>query len=140
MFLKFQLEIYQWLVPMVAMFFIYRIIKQFRANKRILVGTLIWSTFWVVVSLLAIFPDLISFSIAETLGIKSNINAVIFSWLGFLFVMIYYQSATIERLEKQMTELVRKVALEKQEKIDNERKLVVKKPDHKKGKSKSKTY
>ena len=140
MFLKFQLEIYQWLVPMVAMFFIYRIIKQFRANKRILVGTLIWSTFWVVVSLLAIFPDLISFSIAETLGIKSNINAVIFSWLGFLFVMIYYQSATIERLEKQMTELVRKVALEKQEKIDNERKLIVKKPNLKKGKSKSKTY
>lgn len=125
---------------MVAMFFIYRIIKQFRANKRILVGTLIWSTFWVVVSLLAIFPDLISFSIAETLGIKSNINAVIFSWLGFLFVMIYYQSATIERLEKQMTELVRKVALEKQEKIDNERKLIVKKPNLKKGKSKSKTY
>jgi len=45
-----------------------------------------------------------------------NINAVIFVALGFLFLMTYYQSSTIERLEKQMTELVRKIALEKQEK------------------------
>jgi len=68
-------------------------------------------------------PDAISFSIAESLGLKSNINAVIFVWLGFLFVMTYYQSTTIERLEKQMTELIRKVALEKQAKLDLEQEL-----------------
>ena len=81
-------------------------------------------------SALAMFPDLISLSIAESLGIKSNINAVIFAWLGFLFIITYYQSSTIEKLEKQMTELVRKVALEKQEKLEKlekERKLIVKK-------------
>ncbi len=68
-------------------------------------------------------PDWISFSIAESLGLRSNINAVIFVWLGFLFIMTYYQSSTIERLEKQMTELVRKVAIEKQSKLDLERQL-----------------
>ncbi len=68
-------------------------------------------------------PDTISFSIAESLGLKSNINAVIFVWLGFLFIMTYYQSSTIERLERQMTELVRKVALEKQAKLDLQKKL-----------------
>lgn len=68
-------------------------------------------------------PDAISFSIAESLGLKSNINAVIFVWLGFLFIMTYYQSTTIERLEKQMTELIRKVALEKQAKLDVEKEL-----------------
>ena len=68
-------------------------------------------------------PDPISFSIAESLGLKSNINAVIFVWLGFLFIMTYYQSSTIERLERQVTELVRKVALEKQGKQDLEKEL-----------------
>ena len=34
--------------------------------------------------------------------------------------MTYYQSSTIERLEQQMTELVRKVALEKQSLLDLE--------------------
>lgn len=123
MFLKFQIEIYQWLVPLVALFFVYRIVSQFRANRRLLLGTVIWVSFWVILSLLAMLPDAISFSIAESLGLKSNINAVIFVWLGFLFIMTYYQSSTIERLERQMTELVRKVALEKQAKIDLQKEL-----------------
>ncbi len=123
MFLKFQIEIYQWLVPLIAIFFIWRIISQFRANRRLLIGTVIWVSFWVILGLLAMLPDPISFSIAESLGLKSNINAVIFVWLGFLFIMTYYQSSTIERLERQVTELVRKVALEKQGKQDLEKEL-----------------
>lgn len=123
MFLKFQIEIYQWLVPLVAVFFIWRIISQFRANRRLLLGTVIWVGFWVILSLLAMLPDAISFSIADSLGLKSNINAVIFVWLGFLFIMTYYQSSTIERLERQMTELVRKVALEKQNLMDLEKEI-----------------
>jgi len=86
-------------------------------------GTIIWVSFWIILSLLAMLPDTISFSIAESLGLKSNINAVIFVWLGFLFIMTYYQSSTIERLERQMTELIRKVALDKQEKLDLQKKL-----------------
>ena len=108
---------------MIALFFIWRIISQFRANRRLLLGTIIWVSFWTILALLAMLPDWISFSIAESLGLRSNINAVIFVWLGFLFIMTYYQSSTIERLEKQMTELVRKVALEKQSKLDLERQL-----------------
>lgn len=121
MFLKFQIEIYQWLVPLIAMFFMYRILVQFKNNRRLLVGTILWMAFWVIISLLAIIPDLVSFSIAETLGFESNINAVIFVALGFLFLMTYYQSSTIERLEKQMTEMIRKIALEKQEKIEKQK-------------------
>lgn len=96
----------------------YRIIVQFKNNKRLLTGSILWISFWIVISILAIIPDLVSFSIAETLGFKSNINAVIFVALGFLFVMTYYQSSTIERLEKQITELIRKLAIEKQEEKD----------------------
>lgn len=118
MLLKFQIEIYQWLVPLIALFFMYRILVQFKNSKRLLVGTILWMAFWIIISLLAIIPDLVSFSIAETLGFKSNINAVIFVALGFLFLMTYYQSSTIERLEKQMTDLIRKIALEKQEEIE----------------------
>ena len=119
--MKFQIEIYQWLVPLIALFFMYRIFVQFRNNKRLLTGTILWIVFWITISILAIIPDLVSFSIAETLGFKSNINAVIFVALGFLFLMTYYQSSTIERLEKQITDLVRKIALEKQDQLDSEK-------------------
>ncbi len=63
-------------------------------------------------------PDFISESLAKSLGFASNINAVIFVALGFLFMMTYYQSSTIDGLEKKMTELVRNIALEKQKEID----------------------
>ena len=116
-------EFYQWLVPIIALFFIYRIIVQFKANKRLLLGTLLWIGFWILIAMLSVFPDFISFGIAEYLGFKDHINAVIFVALGFLFLMTYYQSSTIEGLEKQMTELVRKIALEKQEELEKQRRI-----------------
>jgi len=71
-----------------------------------------------MIIILSVVPDYFSNSIAQSLGFRSNINAVIFVALGFLFVMTYNLSSTIERLEKQITNLVRSVALEKQEKKD----------------------
>ncbi len=120
MILKIQLEIYQWLVPLIAIFFMYRIIAQFRANKRLLFGTVIWLLFWIVITVLAIFPDLISFSVAEALGFKSHINAIIFVALGFLFLLVFYLSSSMDRMDRQITELVRRIALENQEKKESE--------------------
>jgi len=119
--LAFQINIYQWLVPLIAIFFIYRIFTQFRRGHRLVFSTIVWIGFWLTLSLLAIIPDLVSFSIAESLGFKDNVNAVIFVLLGFLFLMTYYLSSMLEKLEKQMTELVRKIALDTQ-KFHDERK------------------
>jgi len=115
------MQFYQWLVPILSLFFIYRLISQYKNNKRLLVGTLLWVFFWVVVALLGIFPDIISFGIADYLGFKDNINAVIFVALGFLFLMTYYQSSTIENLENQLTNLVRKMAMDKQKELEEQK-------------------
>lgn len=92
--------------------------------------------------MLCIIPHAFSTSLAGSLGFKNNINAVIFVALGFLFLIVYNQSSTIESLEKQITALVRKTALEKQEIKDLHKQLdkkLVKMPKTKtKSKSKSK--
>ncbi len=75
---------------------------------------MIWLLFWVTISILAIVPDLVSTNIADLLGFKSNINAVIFVALGFLYLFMFYITAIVEKLEKQMTEVVRELALENQ--------------------------
>ena len=108
------MEFYQWLVPIVSLYFSIRIIRQFRQRKRLLGSTVIWVLFWITVSILAIVPDLVSFNVAKLLGFKSNINAVIFVALGFLFVFMFYLTAIVEKLEKQFTELVRQLAIENQ--------------------------
>lgn len=124
------MNIYQWLVPLISLFFIYRLITQFKANKRLLIGTFLWVAFWVMVAFLSVFPDFVSTNLSKWFGFKDHINAVIFVALGFLFLITYHQSATIESLEKQMTELIRKMALEKQKTIDIEKKKKSNKDSH----------
>jgi len=109
-----QLEIYQWLVPLISIFFITRTILQFYRKRRTVSSTIIWIIFWGTLILLAIIPNELSVKLAQVLGIKSNINAIFFVALGLIFLFIFYLSAIVEKLEIQLTELVRKQAIDKQ--------------------------
>ncbi len=110
-----QIEIYQWLVPIIGVYFIIRTFRQYTRKKRSVRNAIIWMIFWSGAILLAIIPNEISFKIADLFGIKSNVNAIIFAALGALFVFVFYLSSTIEKLEGQVTDLVRRIALEQQE-------------------------
>lgn len=112
-------ELYQWLIPLLGGLYIMRILYQYYRKKRSMRSTIIWLIFWVTVIILAVVPNEFSFKIAHLLGFKSNVNAVIFVALGLLFLFIYYLSTTLESLENRLTELTRKIALEKREKEDN---------------------
>ncbi len=109
------MEFYQWLVPLLAIYYSVRIVRQYFAKKRLLRSTLIWIVFWVLLSIFCITPHELSTDLANLLGFKDNINAVIFIGLGLLFLFNMFFTASIERLEKQMTEVVRKLAIENQE-------------------------
>jgi hypothetical protein len=108
-----QLEIYQWLGPLIAVLFIYRTIRQYQLHHRSLRGTIIWISFWVVLIVLAVLPDTLSQRIAAALGFKSNINAVIFTGMGFLFLIVFYLSDALHNMERKVTELVRELAIER---------------------------
>lgn len=109
-------RIFQWLVPLIGVFFISRTIYQYLHNKRSASSTLIWFVFWIAVMLLAVMPDVVTNKLAKILGFASNITAIIFVAIGLLFIFVFYLSSTIEKLETQMTELVRQLALEEAEK------------------------
>jgi len=109
------LEFYQWLVPLLAVYYSVRIVRQYLGKKRLLRSTVIWLIFWVLLSIFCITPHEISTDLANLLGFKDNINAVIFIGLGLLFLFNMFFTASIERLEKQMTEIIRKLAIENQE-------------------------
>jgi len=110
--MKWQLEVYQWLVPLIAIYFIVRTFKQYKAGKYSPRNSFIWVVFWIFIALLALLPDTIPNSIARALGFKDHINAIIFVALALLFIMVFYLSAAVNRIENKMTELVRKIALE----------------------------
>ena len=107
----YDLKLYQWLVPALAIFYIVRTIRQYTKGKYSPRNTIIWITFWVSVALLGIMPNEIANSLAEGLGFRDRPNAIIFVALGALFLMVFYLSAALNRVENQLTDLVRGLAL-----------------------------
>ncbi len=120
MILLAQLEIYQWLAPIIGIFFIYRTVVQYMKRKRTLVAMVVWVLFWVSITLMAIIPNPVSMKIASILGFRSNVTAVIFVSIALLFLFVFYLSSTIEKLEHQMTDLVRKIAIDEKAKLDKQ--------------------
>ena len=106
------MEFYQWLVPCLAVFYIVRGYILYKNRKRLIQSTLFWFVFWIMATLLAIIPNKVSTSIANLLGFADNVNAVIFVALGFLFLFVNWLTYVVEKLERQITELVRNIALE----------------------------
>ena len=117
-------NVYQWVVPLIALFYVVRLVNQYKVKKRLIKGTIFWFIFWVSISILAIIPDNISVGLAKVLGFKDNVNAIIFVGVFFQFLFLYYLSNTVERLERKVTDLVRKIAIEQSLAEEQKKELV----------------
>ena len=117
-------NVYQWVVPLIALFYVVRLVNQYKVKKRLIKGTIFWFIFWVSISILAIIPDNISIGLAKVLGFKDNVNAIIFVGVFFQFLFLYYLSNTVERLERKVTDLVRKIAIEQSLAAEEKKELV----------------
>lgn len=107
-----QFEVYQLIGPIISLFFIVRLSRQYFRNEKRMVTVLIWMIFWVGVAVLAIIPNPVTVKLAELLGFRSNVTAIIFVSLAVLFLLVFYQSSQITKLEAQLTNLVRQIAKE----------------------------
>jgi hypothetical protein len=86
-------------------------IRQYLSGKNTLFEVVSWCCIWVFIIAVAIVPDIITVYLAKSLGIKSNINAIVFLSLGILFFLQYNLFLTIKRQNKTITDLVKKIAL-----------------------------
>ncbi len=110
------METYQILVPIVALAFWAYTIFQFIKGRSSIVELLFWSLFWLLTIALALFPDSITDRLARWLGMKSNINALVFLALGILFFLQFRLYFLVKRQNSIISELVRKLALKEDEK------------------------
>jgi len=108
------------IAPLIAIYYIVTIIKELRLRRKFILSSGIWMMFWVVITVLAIAPDAVSGKIARFFGFRSNVSAALFMVSGFLVVICFYLSSRVVQLERQLTQLVRKLALSEREKEDQE--------------------
>ncbi|MEM6397374.1 MAG: DUF2304 domain-containing protein [Bacteroidota bacterium] len=106
-----EIRLFQFLIPVIGLLFVATQIARQAKGKATLGETVLVSVFWLSVSAVAIFPDRISNFFADLLGIKDNVNAVLF--LGILTVL-YFQFLLYNRYksqQRQLTKLTRLIAL-----------------------------
>ena len=110
-------HIYQIIVVGVSVFMIFQGAKNFIQGKsgqtflKVLVRIMVWGG----MSIIAMFPGATNI-LAEVVGLKGNINAVILSGFLLIFLMIFKLLSAIERLEQGLSEVTRKDALKEIEK------------------------
>jgi small membrane protein len=69
----------------------------------------IWVFFWCLVLFFVWFPEFM-LRIAELLGVGRGVDVLIYVSLIFLFYLVFNQNSKIDKLNKEITKLVRVIA------------------------------
>lgn len=95
------------LVSIVAVLYAWNLaLKQ----KKTLWEAFLWTLFWGFVALIALQPSVLSYLSAVT-GIADQENAVVVTFMGILFFMVFYLVIRLEELEQRHAKVVRALAL-----------------------------
>ncbi|MEP0265773.1 DUF2304 domain-containing protein [Dokdonia sp.] len=102
---------FQILVPILAAIFIlWQLWKIYRFKAK-------WKAIWpgilvaFFISIIALFPDVTTNWLAKTLDFKSNVNAIIFVLIGFLFGAVIILYDLYKRQQKIITKLTIELSL-----------------------------
>lgn len=110
--LPFDLRLYQIVVVAIAVVMIYQGVSGFVRGEtgKTFLKLLTRIAVWGGMAAISLFPSL-SGHLARLIGIQGNVNAAILIGFLLVFSIIFKLLAAIERLERQITELLRKEAL-----------------------------
>jgi hypothetical protein len=94
-----------------ALFALAIVVSRFRKRGLGLLEFLVWFSFWSAVGVVGIVPD-ITYRFAALLGVGRGVDAVSYVTLLMLCYLAFRQRITVRNLEQQVTQLVRKLALQ----------------------------
>lgn len=101
----------QVLVVGFALFALALAVSRFRKRSIGLLEFLVWFSFWSAVGVVGVVPD-ITYRFAALLGVGRGVDAVSYVTLLMLCYLAFRQRIASRNLEQQLTQLVRRLALE----------------------------
>ncbi len=114
------ISIYQIILGTISIFFLVqrslRFIRKERGQSlfKLLATIIIWGSIFIF----SFFPN-IAHTISRNLGLGENLNTLIFSGFVFVFLLIFKLLDQIEKLERNISEIVRKEALRELNNLKN---------------------
>ncbi len=70
----------------------------------------LWTFFWGIIAFIAIFPNFLTYLSIAT-GIRDQENAVLVTFVGILFFIVFSLVVRIEELEQRYVKVIRALAL-----------------------------
>lgn len=101
---------------LLIIFFLFALIKvigRFRAGDLTKMGLVLWSLFWLIAAVVALLPNSTAY-LAKLVGIGRGADLVVYVSLVGIFFIIFRLMVKIEMLNKDITKLTRKIALQDQ--------------------------
>ena len=111
--------LYALIVPIISIIAIIWFIGRYLNNKNSLSTVILWSIFWIFVSLFAIFPEF-SNSFARIFGITRGLDFVIILVFVVLFYTILKLYFVIDKMQNNLNKVVKEVALKNEITLDDE--------------------
>lgn len=109
------MSVIQFLIVAFSVFAIARTFRQFRKGKLTLAFLFLWIFFWVIVGVVVVLPQTTD-TLARFVGVGRGVDAIMYVSIIALFYMVFRLLVRIEEVEREITKLVRTLAIEESEK------------------------
>ena len=100
----------QLLIIGLAVLLLFRTIAGFKKKKTSLGTFIFWLGLWLAIIASAILPQITDF-LSEILGVGRGVDVAIYFSIILLFFLVYKIMVRLERIEYEITEIVRHLAL-----------------------------
>jgi len=107
------MQIIQLLLIVFALFALSRAFLRFKDNALSIRDFIFWLVLWIGVITIGFLPGVVT-KASEILGIGRGVDMVLYLGMVVLFYMIFRLYVKIENQEKDITSVVRKIAIEKE--------------------------
>ena len=104
------MQIIQVIIIIFALFALSRVFLRFKDNKLTKNEFMFWVFVWLAVIIIAIIPS-ITTALSQQLGIGRGMDLIVYISIIVLFYLIFRVYVKTEHIEKEITMVVRKVAL-----------------------------
>jgi len=100
----------QYLLSFLILLIIYRVVIKWKQGILTSRDLIFWTGFWFVVGIIILLPDTTSF-MAELVGIGRGADLIVYLSIVLIFYIIFQMTIKIEKIERNITKVVRTVAM-----------------------------
>ena len=105
----------QIILSAIVFFILIKTFKSYRKKQMSSSFSIVWCLFWCAVLFVIYYPGFLS-GIASMLGIGRGVDFALYVSIISLFYLIYIINLKVEKLNRDLTKIIRKIAIENEKK------------------------